>query len=69
MCVVCNTYEENTIKSAECQTLSGGKRMYCQTFRDGCIFRNPGMKVPYNMDSFLFLSRNEEDLSNLVRRV
>ena len=58
--VVCDTYLEGSIKSAERQTRGDGNR---------CTLKNPDMNVPYDIDCFLFVGQNKEDLFNLIKRV
>ena len=53
-------YLEGSIKSAEQQTHGDGNR---------CILKNPDLKVPYDIDYFLSVGQNKEDLFNLIKRV
>ena len=58
--VICDRYEECSIKTAERSTRAGngGERV---------ILKSPDMKVPYNINSFLSVGQNKEDLFNLIK--
>ena len=57
--VACESYEEASIQSA--------KRQTCK-YRKRCIFRNPGLKVPYKFNIALSSAQNKEDLCNILNK-
>ena len=60
--IICDKYEENSIKAAERQTRGGGGS------GERVILRSPDMKVPFNINSFLSVGQNKEDLFDLIKR-
>ena len=54
--IVCDTYKDDSIKSSERLSRGTGERN---------ILKNPDMKVPYNINSFLSVDDNKEDLFRL----
>ena len=57
---VCDTYLEGSINSTERKTRGDGNRY---------ILKSLDMKVPYDIDCFLSVGQNKEDLLNLIKRV
>ena len=60
--VMCDKYEDGSIKTAERQSRAEGEG-------ERVLLKSPDMKVPYNINSFLSVGQNKEDLFNLIRRV
>ena len=58
--VVCDRYLEGSIKSSERVSRGEGDRV---------VLQNPDMKVPYNINSFLSVGKNKEDLFSLIKKV
>ena len=57
--VVCDTYKSCSIKTIERKTRGVGER---------CILKTPDMKIPYNINNYLSVGDNKEELFNLIKQ-
>ena len=55
--VVCDTYESGSIKTCERDTRGVGER---------CKLKSPDMKLPYDINKYLSVGENKEELFNLI---
>ena len=56
--ILCDTYEDMSIKSFERQMRGAGER---------CILKNPDMKLPYDINKYLSVGKNKEELFNIIK--
>ena len=58
--IICDIYEKESIKASERHLRGDGERF---------ILKNPDMKLPCNINNFLSLGENKEDLFQLIQRI